>query len=103
MQVQEIVNVAILTGWEQVYPLRIYAVDDANRLKDVTKQTKCHSEQGDVLKVCTGKSSIQITVYFYHADFVNKRVLFTETGQLTVQPLKIVFKIMQQGVQVTSA
>lgn len=50
-QVQEIVNVAILTGWEQVYPLRIYAVDDANRLKDVTKQTKCHSEQGDVLKV----------------------------------------------------
>ena len=50
-QVTEIVNVAILTGWEQVYPLRIYAVDDENSLADVTASTKCHSVEVDVLKV----------------------------------------------------
>jgi hypothetical protein len=49
--VTEIVNAAILTGWEQVYPLQIYAVDDNNKFRDVTKETKCHSVEVDVLKV----------------------------------------------------
>jgi hypothetical protein len=50
------VNAAILTGWEQVYPLQIYAIDDTDKLTDVTKDTKCHSVEVDVLKV------------FYHYD-----------------------------------
>ena len=47
----EILNLAILSGREQVYPLRIMAVDDAENFKDVTQQTKCHSVEVDVLKV----------------------------------------------------
>ena len=47
----EILNLAILSGREQVYPLRILAVDDAENFKDVTQQTKCHSVEVDVLKV----------------------------------------------------
>ena len=50
-QVNEILNLAILSGREQVYPIQIYAVDDSERFKDVTQQTKCHSVEVDVLKV----------------------------------------------------
>ena len=50
-QVNEILNLAILNGREQVYPLQIFAVDNSDRFKDVTQQTKCHSVEVDVLKV----------------------------------------------------
>ena len=46
---------AILNGREQVYPLKIYAVDDSESFKDVTQQTKCHSVEVDVLKVRLAK------------------------------------------------
>lgn len=51
----EILNLAILNGREQVYPLKIYAVDDSESFKDVTQQTKCHSVEVDVLKVRLAK------------------------------------------------
>ncbi|XP_053376630.1 transmembrane protein 132B-like [Mercenaria mercenaria] len=58
LKVTEIVNVAILTGWEQVYPLQIYAVDDTDKLTDVTQHTKCHSVEVDVLKVASDCTSV---------------------------------------------
>ena len=50
-QVTEIVNVAVLTGRVQEYPLQVYAVDDTDKFSEVTQQTKCHSVEVDVLKV----------------------------------------------------
>lgn len=60
LKVNEILNLAILSGREQVYPLRIYAVDDSESFKDVTQQTKCHSVEVDVLKVGADCSSVYV-------------------------------------------
>ncbi|KAL4223587.1 hypothetical protein ACF0H5_017057 [Mactra antiquata] len=60
LKVTEIVNVAILTGWEQVYPLHIFAVDDEDTLTDVSHLTKCHSNEVDVLKVASDCTSVYV-------------------------------------------
>ncbi|WAR02046.1 T132B-like protein, partial [Mya arenaria] len=58
--VTEILNVAVLNGVNQEYALRIYAVDDIDRLTDVTRNTKCHSVEVDVLKVSSDCSSVYV-------------------------------------------
>lgn len=60
LKVSEILNLAILSGREQVYPLQIYAVDETESFKDVTQQTKCHSVEVDVLKVAADCSSVYV-------------------------------------------
>jgi len=60
LKVTEIVNVAILTGRTQEYPLEIYAVDDTDKFSQVTAQTKCHSVEVDVLKVASDCSSLYV-------------------------------------------
>ncbi|KAH3887094.1 hypothetical protein DPMN_011109 [Dreissena polymorpha] len=60
LKVWEILNVAVLTGTSQQYPLKIYAVNSLDRLQDVTAQTKCHSVEVDVLKVSMDCSSVYV-------------------------------------------
>ena len=54
-QTVEMVNTAMLTGYTQSFPLRIYSLAQNGHVTDITSQTTCHSGDEHVLKV-----SIQI-------------------------------------------
>ncbi|KAL3856880.1 hypothetical protein ACJMK2_011588 [Sinanodonta woodiana] len=60
LKVNELLNMAVLTGQDQIYPMRIYAINDAGTFRDVTHLTKCHSSEVDVLKVASDCSSIYV-------------------------------------------
>ena len=48
----EVLNLAMLTGNKQVYPLWIYKVSDVGMVAEVTSTTACHSVENDIMKVC---------------------------------------------------
>jgi hypothetical protein len=50
--VNEVLNLAMLTGNKQVYPLWIYKVSDVGMVAEVTSTTACHSVENDIMKVC---------------------------------------------------
>lgn len=52
LQVDEILNFALLTGKTQIYPLHVYLVSDSDTVVNAVEHAACHSKETDVLKVC---------------------------------------------------
>lgn len=77
---RNLLNTAILTGKQNIQPLKIYVVEKSGKFGDVTLQTSCSSNDETVLKVspsCTAlyldgsetRSSINATISIHYSTF----------------------------------
>ncbi|XP_076107842.1 transmembrane protein 132D-like [Mytilus galloprovincialis] len=60
VKVNEVLNLAMLTGVKQIYPLGIYLVSEDGGARDVTYNTACHSVEEDIMKVASNCSYIYL-------------------------------------------
>lgn len=60
VKIHEVLNLAILTGVKQSYPLWIYKVTDVDQVEDVTSTTACHSVEDDIMKVASNCSHVYL-------------------------------------------